>query len=119
MAYLPAFVRHIAPALEKSLSKSLACAYGVAKLLSFYRSGLRLVFEAGKLKIAGPWIRGPRERDGHIAFLGQVFLQLLFACRSLAEIHQSFADCWRDSNETRVLFKALLPRKPAQLYPLA
>jgi hypothetical protein len=119
VADLPGFIRHIAPALEKRLSESLACGYSGENRLSFYRSGLRLAFEGGRLKVIEPWMPGPGEREGHIAFPGMVFLQLLFGYRSLADLRQSFADCWWDSNETRVLFNALFPRKPSQVYPLA
>lgn len=112
-------MRHIAPALVKRLSHSLDCGYSGEKCLSSYRSGLRLAFERGGLKIIEPWMPGSGEREGQIAFPGLVFLQLLFGYRSLTELRQYFADCWWESNKTRVLINALFPRKPSQVYPLA
>jgi hypothetical protein len=116
---LPRFLKHIAPALEKRLAASVACGYSGQKCVSFYRSGLRLVFEQGRLMSVEPWQPGPRELEGDIAFPGLTFLQLLFGYRSLDELRGSFADCWWNSNETRALFEALFPKKPSQALGLS
>ncbi|HEX5441869.1 MAG TPA: GNAT family N-acetyltransferase, partial [Ktedonobacterales bacterium] len=49
VADLPAFVRRIAPALERRLAGSIVEGYTGEVKLSFYRGGLRLVFAAGRL----------------------------------------------------------------------
>ena len=116
---LPHFLMHIAPALEKRLADSPACGYTGEKRMSFYRSGLRIVFERGRLTGVEPWQPGPRELEGDIAFPGLTFLQLLFCYRSLEELHASFPDCWWNSNETRALFEALFPRKSSQVLGLS
>ncbi len=87
--------------------------------MSFYRSGLRLVFERGRLMGVEPWQPGPRELEGDIAFPGLTFLQLLFCYRSLEELRASFPDCWWNSNETRALFEALFPKKSSQVIGLS
>ncbi len=116
---LPRFLRHVAPALEKRLAGSPACGYSGQARISFYRSGLRLVFERGRLAGIEPWQPGPKEQEGDIAFPDLTFLQLLFGYRSLEELHNSFADCWWNNNETRALFEALFPKKPSQVLCLS
>jgi hypothetical protein len=119
VADLPAFIRHIAPALEKRLAGSLAPGYSGEKRISFYRNGIRLVFDHGLLKTVEPWMPGPGDQEGEIAFPGFTFLQLLFGYRNLDQLRSSFADCWWDTNETRALFNALFPKRPSQVYALS
>jgi GNAT acetyltransferase-like protein len=116
---LPRFLMHIAPALEKRLAESPACGYTGIKFVSFYRSGLRLVFGRGRLISAERWQPGQRELEGDIAFPGLTFLQLLFNYRSLQELRNSFPDCWWNSNEARALFEALFPKKPSLVLGLS
>ena len=116
---LPRFLRHVAPALEQRLAQSPACGHTGQVRVSFYRSGLRLGFERGRLVTIEPWHPGPKEQEGDIAFAGLTFLQVLFGYRSLDELHASFADCWWSSNEVRALFDALFPKKPSQVLCLS
>ncbi len=116
---LPRFVRHIAPALEERLARSLACGYTGQVRMSFYRSGLQWRFNHGHLVEIEPWMPGQRELEGDIALPGLTFLQLLFGYRSLAELRASFPDCWYDSAETRTLMDALFPRRPSQVLGLS
>jgi GNAT acetyltransferase-like protein len=116
---LPGFLRHIAPALENRLAASIAVGYSGEKRISFYRDGLRLAFEQGKLTVVEAWKPGPKEEEGDAAFPGLTFLQLLFGYRSLDELRDSFADCWCDSDETRALLEALFPRKSSQVLPVS
>lgn len=116
---LAGFLRHIGPALEKRRVRSLACGYTGEKTMSFYRGGLRVEFQQRRLTEVEPWVPSGGRHEVHIAFPGLAFLQLLFGYRSLAELRQSFPDCWWDSNETRVLFDALSPAHPSQIYALA
>ncbi|HEX6483754.1 MAG TPA: GNAT family N-acetyltransferase [Ktedonobacteraceae bacterium] len=52
---LPAFLLHIAPALEKRLAASPVVGHSGEIRLDFYRGGLRIVFEGGRLTGAEPW----------------------------------------------------------------
>jgi hypothetical protein len=112
---LPGFIRHIAPVLEQRLENSLIPGFSGALRISFYRSGLRLGFERGKLTIAEAWQPGPGKEGGDIAFPNLTFLQLLFGHRALDELKQSYADCWWENDRSRVLMSTLFPKKPSLL----
>ena len=116
---LPRFLMEIAPALEHRLSASVAVGYTGELRMSFYRNGLRWVFDRGRLTTVQPWTPGQREQEGDIAFPGLTFLQLLFGYRSLDDLRNSFADCWWNSNEIRALMDALFPKKPSQVIGLS
>jgi hypothetical protein len=107
---LPAFLCHIAPALEARLEKSIAIGYGGEIKFNFYRNGMRLVFENGKLLTAEAWQPTP-EDWGHVGFPDLTFLQILFGYRSYQELRQSFADCWCETETYRALVEILFPKK--------
>ena len=115
---LPGFVNHIKPALEKRLAESIAVGHSREIKISFYRSGLRLVIEKGKLSTIESWNPTP-EDGGMIAFPGLTFLQVLFGYRSYGELHHSFADCWCDSEEVRALINILFPKKISNVLPIS
>lgn len=115
---LPGFLRHIAPALETRLADSVAAGHSGELKLSFYREGVRLVFEGGRLVDAAPW--QPSHDDGGAAgFPDRTFLQLLFGYRTLAELRAAFADCWVDGDEPRTLLGILFPKQPSSFWPVA
>jgi hypothetical protein len=115
---VPAFIRHIAPALEKRLADSVAVGYSGELRISFYQDGLRLVFEKGKLKEVESW-RPPSGDDGLAAFPGLTFIQLLFGYRSFDELHHAFADCFWEENEARVVLNILFPKRQSDVFPVA
>lgn len=114
---LNAFLRHIAPALGQRLAGSLLAGHTGQLSLSFYRSGLRLSFEAGTLTGVDPWQPSPEE-GGDAAFPGLSFLQLLFGYRSLEELRYAFADCWASGDEARLLLDSLFPKQPSHVWPM-
>jgi hypothetical protein len=115
---LPAFIRHIAPVLEKRLADSIAVGYSGELKISFYRDGLRLVFAKGRLQTVEPW-KPKNEDDENAAFPNSTFLQLLFGYRSFDELHYAFADCsWKD-NESYRLLNILFPKKLSDVFPIA
>jgi hypothetical protein len=115
---LPGFLNHIKPALEKRLAESIAVGHSREIKISFYRGGLRLVMEKGRLRTIEAWKPSP-EDGGVIAFPDLTFLQLLFGYRSFEELHQSFADCWCDSEEVRALIDILFPKKLSDVFPVS
>jgi hypothetical protein len=119
VADLPAFLQRIAPVLEERLASSAVVGYTGSLKLSFYRSGLLISFEDGRLTGADPW-RPSHEDQGAAAFPGLSFLQLLFGYRSLSELHDSFPDCWTETDEAQAVLGALFPKKPSNIFwPLA
>ena len=115
---LPGFLDHIKPALEKRLADSIASGHSLEVKISFYRDGLRLVIEMGRLTTIERWKPTP-EAGGVIAFPDLTFLQLLFGYRSYDELQYTFADCWCDSEEVRALINILFPRKRSDVFPIA
>jgi hypothetical protein len=115
---LPRFLNHIRPALERRLAESIAVGHSREIKISFYQRGLRLVIERGRLTTIEPWKPTP-EDGGVIAFPGLTFLQMLFGYRSYDELHHSFADCWCDSEEVRVLMNIFFPKKLSDVFPVS
>jgi hypothetical protein len=115
---LPRFLNHIRPALEKRLAESIAVGHSREIKISFYRDGLRLVIEKGRLTTIEAWKPSPEE-GGMIAFPGLTFLQILFGYRSYDELHQSFADCWCDAEDVRALINILFPKKFSDVFPVS
>jgi hypothetical protein len=118
VADLPAFMRHVAPALEKRLAESIATGFSGELKLSFYRDGLRLVFEKGTLKAADAW-KPKANEEGSAAFPGLTFLQLLFGYRSFQELEQAFADCYWDDWKARTVINILFPKRLSDVFPVA
>jgi len=114
VADLAGFLKHIAPAIERRLDDSIAAGHSGELTLGFYRSGLRLVFQAGRLTTVEPW--QPETRKwGMARFPDLTFLQLLFGYRSLQELLMAFPDCGV-SSEARPLVEALFPKRPSQVW---
>jgi GNAT superfamily N-acetyltransferase len=115
---LPGFIRHIAPALEKRLAGSVMSGYSGELKITFYRGGLRLVFEQGRLTTAEDWQSLDDRKDrGGAGFPPFVFLKLLFGYRSLEELRYAFPDCWADEEPT-LLLNALFPKQASWVVPL-
>jgi len=115
---LPAFLRRIAPVLDARLAASPAAGYTGELRLSFYRGGVRLAFERGRLTGAEPWSDGhPSTADARFPDLR--FLHLLLGHRSLAELEHAFADCTVGADPARALVEALFPPHPSDVWPIA
>ena len=116
---LPGFLNHIKPALEKRLADSIATGYSREIKISFYRAGLRLVIDHGRISAIESWPPLSKTDEGNIAFPGLTFLQMVFGYRSYEELHYAFPDCWCDDEDVRVLISALFPKKLSNIYPIA
>ncbi|MBC8449061.1 MAG: GNAT family N-acetyltransferase [Chloroflexi bacterium] len=114
---LPDFLRHIAPVLEQRLAASVLVGHSGELKLSFYRQGLRLLFEQGRLTGVEPW-QPSHANDGDGVFPDLTFLQLLFGYRTLEELDYAFTDCWAANDAARALLKALFPRQASQVWPV-
>lgn len=118
VADLPVFLVHIAPVLAKRLSLSPVVGYTGALKVGFYRGGLRLRLEEGELIGVDRW-QPSHEDPGDAAFPGLIFLQLLFGYRSLPELRDAFPDCWTENDESEAVLRALFPKQPSNVWPLA
>ena len=115
---LAAFVRLIAPVLEKRLAEVIQPGYSGELRLSFYRSGLALRFDRGVL--ADCRNLPPADlNDVAAGFPGLTFLQILFGYHSLDQVRGAFPDCWVDEDKCRPLLEALFPRQASNVWPIS
>jgi hypothetical protein len=119
LAEVADFLRLITPVLEKRLASSSMAGYTGEMKVTFYRAGVRMVFEKGRLVQADGYKPFPYGHEGNAGFPPHSFLQLLFGYRSLDLLKASFADIWTDKDEYHVLLDALFPRQPSDLWPVA
>jgi GNAT superfamily N-acetyltransferase len=115
---VPAFVQHIAPVLEERLAGSPLTGHTGQLTIDFYRGGLRLAFEQGKLLTVEPWRAPDFGDDAQAGCPSLVFLQLLFGYRSLVELRAIFPDVWA-SEEVALLLDVLFPKQPSTVYSLS
>jgi hypothetical protein len=116
---LPAFLRRIAPVLESRLSASPLVGHTGEIKISFYRSGFRLAFEAGKLAEVNDWKPAPQGHSGDASFPDLTFLQLLFGYRSLEELQYAFADCIVNGDQAIALLNSLFPKQASSVWPIS
>ncbi len=115
---IPAFLRHITPALERQLAASVMAGHTGACQINLYRSRFVMVWEEGRLKEVIDGYEPKRLGDGDANFPELTFLQLLFGFRSFDELITSFVDCYPGNSTTRVLLRALFPKRPSHVIPL-
>jgi len=114
---LPAFLKHIGPALEKNLSRSLMAGYTGELKISFYRSGIILKLEKGRLLDVVSWKPGINEKIT-AAFPDHTFLHLVFGHRSLADLRYIYPDCY-DEDDGRLILEALFPKQTSNVMALS
>jgi GNAT acetyltransferase-like protein len=115
VADVPGFLHHVGPALQDRLAGSPAAGHSGTLALSFYRDGVRLHFELGRLVGVERW-PAPGQYEGDAWFPELTFLQLLLGYRSLAELEHTYADCAVRDLETRTLVEALFPKRPSHTW---
>jgi hypothetical protein len=116
---LPDFLRHITPALDRRLAASALAGHSGELKITFYRSGLCLAFEKGRLSQVEAWRPAPLGHSGNAAFPDLTFLQLLFGYRTLDELKHSFADCWTNTDDAQALLQALFPKRASDVWPVS
>lgn len=113
-----ALIRTIAPELENRLAASACSGFSGECNLNFYRSGLRMVFEAGRM-ISAENTQPASWNKGDAGFPSLTFLQVLFGRRSLSELRDFFPDIWVDNDTAEALVNALFPRAYSHLKGIA
>lgn len=114
---VPAFLRVISPILEYRLAESPACGHTGELKISFYRDGLRMAFDHGRITAIESWKPTVEDR-GNCGFVGLTFLQTLFGYHTLAELHHLHPDCDAWEHEARVLIDTLFPKRASGLWPV-
>jgi hypothetical protein len=130
VADVAAFLRAVVPALERRIAQSPVAGHSSELRLSFYRDGVRLVLEDGRVKTVERWQppltligqeNGLGSRDpgrAHALFPDLTFLQLLFGLRSLEDLVAWYPDCVVRTAEARAILHALFPRQPSVVWPV-
>lgn len=116
VADLPRFLRLVAPALERRLAESAHAGYTGELTIEFYRGGVRLAFESGRLAAIEDWQR-PVWGESMAGYPPLVFLQALFGHRSLPQLRRIYPDVWAEGDATALL-TTLFPQRPSLLMPL-
>jgi len=114
---LPGFLDLISPVLEERLAASPAVGFSNDIKISFYRTGVKLAFEKGK--ITGVEAYQPEtSHDGDVFFPDLTFLQLLFGYTSFVELNDILPDCYADSDQGRALATFLFPQKASNVWAI-
>jgi hypothetical protein len=116
---LPAFLIHITPVLNERLDKSLYVGHSGEVKITFYRDGIRMVFEKGRLIQVERWRPEPQGHSGDAGFPNLTFLQLVFGHRSRDELNYAFPDCWCSNDEVNGLLGVLFPKKSSHIIPVS
>jgi hypothetical protein len=116
VADLPQFIQRIAPALERRLLSSPLAGYDGTVRLDFYRDGLQLQFQRGRLLAATPWRSSQWGERAQAYFPPGVVLQLLFGRRSLGELAYSFPDAYAEG-DAEALLEVLFPKQQSWALP--
>lgn len=111
---LIAFLQHIQPALEKHLIGTVAEEYTGELKINFYRSGVHLKFQRGRITHISNW-KPDSVEDGDAAFPDLTFLQVLCGRGRTDELAASFVDCWA-SDTAAVLLDCLFPAFTGEIW---
>ena len=114
---LPVFIWHVAPVLERRLAASPVARYTGELRVTFYRSGLRMAFDSGRLLQVEPWRAPDFGSAPDAGFPALVFLQLLLGYRSLGNLRQTFPDVWASQN-VALLLDSLFPARASWVMQL-
>ena len=114
---LPDFLAHIGPVLEKRLSESPAVGFSGDLKLNFYRSGVKLSFDNGKLKSVENYQLENNE-DGDVCFPDLTFLRLLVGHISFTELSNLLPDCFARNDHGRALAQFLFPKKASNVWAI-
>lgn len=111
---LAAFILRIAPVLEKRLAASGCAGHSGEVKITFYRGGLRLVLENGRITAAENYLP-PKWMHADAGFPPHTFLHILFGHRSLNDLRLMYIDCFANE-KTTLLLGALFPKKPSDVW---
>ncbi|MBI5305862.1 MAG: GNAT family N-acetyltransferase [Chloroflexi bacterium] len=111
---VPAFIHHVAPALETNLQQSAFAGHTGEIKINEYRGGMRLILDKGSVR-AETW--QPIEHEADAGFPPRVFLQLLFGRHSMTELREVYPDAWA-KDDAWFLLDALFPKRGSFVIPV-
>ncbi len=111
------FLRKVRPALEGHLVGTVAEGFSGELKLNFFRSGIRLVFERGRISAIENWRPG-EVWQGDARLPDASFLQLVCGWHRFEELAGNFAEC-RATHEASVLLDCLFPPFHGKIWVLA
>ena len=112
------FLRLITPVLDTRLAESPFAGHAGEINITFYRDGIRLAFEKGRLVKIEPYQPQPASFSGQAGFPGRTFWCLLFGYNTIDELRTVFIDCWADG-EAKSLLGYLFPKQASNVWPVA
>ena len=111
------FLRQIRPALEEHLLGTVAEGYSGRLRVSFFRDGIQLHFQRGRIISIESWLpKDLKQGDARFPFFS--FWQLVCGWRRFHELTEIFADC-SGTHEAAVLLDALFPPFHGKVWVLA
>lgn len=118
-----AFLRRIAPALERRLASSPLAGYGGDLRINWYEGAAHLAIAGGRVT-AGESLT-PRDRDlldeaapYELRVPTAALAHLIAGHRSLADLEHADADCIVGPDPARALVEALFPPRPSHVWVL-
>ena len=111
---IPAFLRKIAPALERRLADSIHAGYSGSLMIQLDRKGATLKFQDGKLidVEAVPSIHW-KEPNGR--FPARSFLPVLFGMNSIGDTLNAYSDAKADPKPERHILETIFPKRSSDL----
>ena len=115
---LAAFLLNIQPVLERRLAHSAFVNYSGELKLSFYKDGLLIKFDKGKIteikNLGFDELEKPQAE-----FPPLTFLHLVFGHRTVRELHKIHIDCLIRDDMTTNLIDSLFPKKPSEVWAIS
>ena len=106
------FLQKITPVLNERLEHSAFRGYSAEISMNFYKSGLKLNLNKGRVTEIQEWEQ-PGE-DASASFPPETFLHVLFGHRSIDELQFIYPDCIVKA-DVKDLLKVLFPQQPSWL----
>jgi hypothetical protein len=115
---LTAFITKIQPALEERLAHSAFANYSGELKISFYKDGLLIKLDKGKIteikNLAFAELEKPQAE-----FPPFTFLHLVFGHRTVRELRAIHIDCMVKNEVTANLIDALFPKQVSEVWPIS
>ncbi len=116
IADLPGFLTLIRPALEARLAESAMCGYTGRFKLDFYRSGIELVLNKGRITSNEPWPPQPGSEEGHASIPDLHFIEMICGQKTFTELVNFLPDCFALQDEYASLLNILFPKRPSSVW---